>query len=86
MLTTNRIGLFGITFFDLGNDHLRARLVLRPFDDDDVIAHVDGKAVMRAAGDPEESIGDLLRSCSHRGRCGRVADLIRHVMSTNRLV
>jgi hypothetical protein len=45
---------------DLGKNDLGSRFVLRPFDDDDVIAHVGGKAVMRAAGDPEEPVGHLL--------------------------
>jgi hypothetical protein len=57
---------------------LRARFVLRPFDDDDVIAHIRGEAVMRAADDPEESVGNLLRCCRHsRGSC-RIPNLIRH--------
>ena len=61
-----------------GEHDLRPRFVLRPFDDDDVIAHVGGKAVMRSARNPEESIGHLLRRRGHRRWSRRIPDLVRH--------
>ena len=73
--TTNRIGWFGITFFTSAST-TSDRASSRPFDDDDVIAHVGGKAVMRSAGDPEETVGDLLRRGGHR-RGPRIPNLVR---------
>jgi hypothetical protein len=43
-----------------------------------MIAHVGGKAVMRAAGDPEESIGHFLRRSRHRRWSCGIPDLVRH--------
>ena len=59
-----------------GNELLRfrehrkcSRLTVRRVDDDDVITHRDGEAVMRAARQPEDAVGDLLRLDAARAGC-----------------
>ena len=57
---TYRIGLLGMVSVDLGDDRRRTRLVLRRFDDDDVVALVDGDAVMAATFDVVNAIVEFL--------------------------
>src|SRR2546422_11601813 len=64
-------------FLDLGDDRLGALLVLRPFDDHDVVALVDGDAVMRAARQVIDAVRELLDIHLHRRR-REVPHLVRY--------
>ena len=54
----------------LGDDLVRARLALRPLEDDDVVAEVDGEGCVTAENQ-EDAVGDLLggHSAARRSAC-----------------
>ena len=60
----------------------RALLGLRRVDQHDVILHLDGQAVMRAAGEVVDALGELRRVDANRRRRGAVRTLSGTVIST----
>ena len=69
--------------FDYRNQCQRARLGKRRVDEDDVILHLDGEAVMSAAREVEDTVGQLVRGRLWTGGGGgALRTLSGTVMST----
>ena len=58
--------LAGDDLFDLINHGCRACLAIGRIDQNDVIFHFDGKAVMRSADDPPDAVSHALRLGDYR--------------------